>query len=119
MGATCGEIRSITGTVKTESELNVFIVAANLKTARVALCDPSLTTPELDAVANWYASYMLAAGGSDNSLNVSKEKIEQYEVTFGGLLSKHASEVYYNTANDLSNGCLASLSEEKSQVLVL
>jgi len=119
MGATGDEIRCITGTTKQDPALACFITPADLKIVRVAQCDPSLSSDELDAIANWYASYLLAAGGSDDSLNVSKEKFEQYEKTFGGKSSESAADTYYKTANELSNGCLAQISAEKSQFLVL
>lgn len=117
--ATGDNIRSITGTVKTDPELVVFITAANAKILQVETCNPSLTGGELSSIADWYASYLLASGGSDVDLNISKEKIEQYEVTFGGTNNKHASDRYWETANDLSGGCLATLGKQSVQIAVL
>ena len=117
--ATGDNIRAITGTVKTDPELNVFITAANAKILQVQACDSTLTDGDLSSIADWYASYLLASGGSDANLNKSKEKIEQYEVTFGGTNNKHASERYWETANDLSGGCLVTLDKQAVQIAVL
>ena len=104
--ATGANVRCITGTTKDDTALACFLTAADLKVAQVAVCNPDLSDDELNAIADWYASYLLAAGGSDSSLNIAKEKFEQYEVTFGGTTGEGASARYWNTANDLSGGCL-------------
>ena len=112
-------IRAITGTVKSDDELNAFIIAANAKMVRVASCNPDLSSTELNAVADWYASYLLAAGASDSTLGIKREKLEQYEVEFQGSSSESAADRYWKVANDLSGGCLATLDKQTAQIAVL
>ena len=116
MAATGENVRCITGTTKDDTALVCFLTAADLKAAQVAVCNPDLSQPELDAIADWYASYLLAAGGSDSSLNIAKEKFEQYEVTFGGTTGESASARFWNVANDLSGGCLMDAGLRKPEV---
>lgn len=121
MGASTTEIKSITGTTVSDDCLNTFIVLADQMSARIAVCNPSLTSAELDSFANWYASYLLAGSGQGKALDVTKRKIEQFEVTYSGNSGSNASssQRYWNTANEISGGCLKAITEEKSQVLVL
>lgn len=112
MGASADEIRCITGSTKTDPELACFITAADLKVARVAECDPSLTTAELDVIANWYAAYLLASGRSDINASKSEEQFEQYKVKFGTSSTSQA-QMYWDTANSLSGGCLSQTDKPK------
>lgn len=115
MGATASEIKCITGTTKADADLDCFITAADQKVAKVALCNPSLSVTELDTIANWYASYLLAAGGSDQALNVTSEKIEQYEKKFGGS-SETVAKRLWTAANGLSGGCIRAVERQKAQI---
>lgn len=115
MGATVANIQCITGTTKDASALACFIVAADLKVVQVALCNPSLSETELNVIADWYASYLLLAGGADQALNIISEKFEQYEKKFGGSSESAATRVW-NTANGLSGGCIEAVEKQKAQI---
>lgn len=116
--ATGEDIRCVTGSELCDADLFCFIVAANAKVGRVANCDPTLTDSELTSIANWYAAYLMATGRKDINASKSEEQFEQYKVKFGTSSTSQA-KMYWNTANDLSGGCLTTLDKQSAQIAVL
>jgi hypothetical protein len=114
MTATPANVRTITGLgdPPTDDTVQLFIDTAELLTANCTFA----TTEQADRCAEYLAAHLLAASpvGKAAAQVKTETLVGDYSVTFANASkSANASDVmssgYGETANMLSNGCLAQL----------
>ena len=101
-------------------DLTAFILAASLMVDKVAAstCGSALTATELLNIESWLAAHLVRA----EDPQVGRFKFEQSEKTYqigNRQLFGIMSDIYGQTANSLSGGCLADLDKRKYSLRAL